>query len=289
MALAFNNAREIGEAYDAGQVIWSQWRKAPAVVTAAGYWLDLSMTPGNPRPNYYASAPLEAAQLARSTDGGIDHGPPMGSSNAKWLRKLSARTVTAGAVPLHLLLCDYLLYYPFVDESLLDEQPTTQPVALSRYSDGAGVQLMAVCVGPQAGGATFTVRYTNSEGVSDRVTVAATMGTQAVNGTVLTSAPATAGSKGPFLTLQAGDSGVRSVEGITIGGAGDVGLMTIVLVKPLVNLALRETTAAVEVDFLTDTSRMVRVYDDAYLNFVARTMGSVTGASIFGDAEFIWS
>lgn len=49
------------------------------------------------------------------------------------------------------------------------------------------------------------------------------MSTQFVNGTILHSMQANASypNNGPFLSLQAGDSGVRSVESVTIGGAGD--------------------------------------------------------------------
>lgn len=41
---------------------------------------------------------------------------------------------------------------------------------LPRYSDGIGVQIMPVVVAGQTGGQTFTVNYTNSEGVAGRVT-----------------------------------------------------------------------------------------------------------------------
>lgn len=35
----------------------SSWRKAPTQTTGVGVWFDLSMSPGNPVPNYYIGTP----------------------------------------------------------------------------------------------------------------------------------------------------------------------------------------------------------------------------------------
>jgi hypothetical protein len=128
------------------------WRKVPTQTTALGIWFDLSMSPGNPVPNYYAAAPLVSKRLAQSTDGGIFHGSAV-SPMVKHLTKLTAITVTTTAVPLPMILLDYLLYYPFIDMSVFGEaQPMTQGETLPRYPTGAGVQMMAVEVAAQIGG-----------------------------------------------------------------------------------------------------------------------------------------
>jgi hypothetical protein len=274
-----------------GATVYTGWRKLPSVATAAGFWQDLSMAPGNPRPNYYASSPQIAARLAQSTDGGIYHGGAV-SPSTKHLRILTALTAAAGAVPLPMTLCDYLLYYPFLDESIIDEeQVMDNTVGLSRYTNGAGVRIMAVVVaGHTVGtGTFFTVNYTNQAGVAGRTTLPAQLGTQFVNGTIATSARATASCFAPFLPLQAGDTGVRSVEGITFTGIPDVGLVTLVLVKPLADISLRGIDAPVEVDFLIDRPSSPRIVDDAYLNFIALAGGSLSAAQIMGDATFTWS
>jgi hypothetical protein len=80
------------------------------------------MSPGNPVPNFYAAAPLESKALAQSTDGGMYHGAAPGGTYTKHLRRIMALTVTTTAVPLPCILCDYLLYYPFVDMSVTDQQ-----------------------------------------------------------------------------------------------------------------------------------------------------------------------
>ena len=287
----FNSHRALTQRLvDEGATTYAGWRKAPAVVTAQGFWQDLSMAPGNPRPNYYASSPLVAATLAHSTDGGIYHGKNV-SPSTKHVARIMAMTVTAGAVPLPMILCDYLLYYPFVDEGTVDEeQVMDNTVTLSRYATGDNVQMMAVVVASHtAGGATFTVNYTNSAGVAGRTSQAVKLNTQFVNGTIVTTATATAQCFGPFIPLQSGDTGVRSVQGVTVASPGDVGLFTLVLVKPLADVSLRGIDAPVEVDFRLDRPSLPVVVDDAYLNWLVMANGSLTGANILGDITTVWS
>lgn len=77
-----------------------------------------------------------------------------------------------------------------------------------------------------AGGAvvSFICSYTNSDGVAGRTTRAVNLTTQTVTGTIASTASATAGCNGPFLPLQSGDSGVRSIQSVTFTSATDVGL-----------------------------------------------------------------
>lgn len=284
----FRNLRELTDAQDAGQYLYASWRKQPTQATGAGVWFDLSMSPGNPAPNYYIGSPNVFTPLKQSTDGGLRHG---GNVNAlgkkKFLRKLMAQTVTGTAAPLSMRMMDYIGFYPFIDESVLDEQFMDNTVAPTRYADGRGVQLMPVVVAGQTGGQPFTVNYTNSDGVTGRVTQTAVMSTQFVNGTVLHSVQANAGypNNGPFLTLQAGDSGVQSVQSVTIGGIGDVGLFALVLVKPLASFSLYGIDAPTEVDYWQDMASMPEILDDAYLNLVALPNGTLSGAPINGILE----
>jgi hypothetical protein len=53
---------------------------------------------------------------------------------------------SASGLPINLTLCDFLLYYPSVDDSVLDVQTLDNTVTLPRYQDGKGVQVIAVTV-----------------------------------------------------------------------------------------------------------------------------------------------
>jgi hypothetical protein len=283
----FRNAREMADAQDAGRYLVRSWRKQATQTTGAGIWFDLSMSPGNPVPNYYIGAAGAFTPLKRSTDGGLDHGPSVAQFGfKKYLRKLMAISTTATAAPLTLLLLDYIGFYGFIDESVTDEQPLDNTLAPTRYADGRGVQLMPIVVAGQTGGQPFTVNYTNQDGVPGRVTSSVIMSTQAVNGTVLHSQQSGADKGGPFLPLQSGDSGVRSVQSVTIGGVGDVGLFALVMAKPLATLDIRGIDAPTEIDYMTDCGCSIpEIKDDAYLNFAALPIGTLAGAPIIGLIE----
>ena len=288
----FPNIRAMVLAENAGQYLYASFRKQATQTTAAGIWFDLSMSPGNPAPNYYIGSPNVFVPLKQSTDGGLRHG---GNVNAlgqkKFLRKLMAMTPTATAAPLRMILLDYIGFYGFVDESILDEQFMDNTTPLPRHADGRGVQLMPIVVAGQTGGQTFTVNYTNQDGVAGRITQAVAMSTQFVNGTVLHSAQAGTAyvNNGPFLPLQRGDSGVQSVQSVTIGGVGDVGLFALVLVKPLATFSLTGIDAPTEIDYWVDSPSAPEIEDDAYLNFIALPGGTLSGAPIHGIIETTWN
>lgn len=289
--MSFASIGSLVDAEAAGRVTMAYVRKVPAVVTVAGGWYDYSMCPGSPPPQYYAAAPLTATTLTRSADGGIRHGGNV-SPMSKHLRRVSFSCVTAGGVPQTFNLLDYLLFYPFVDMGTVDEQTMDNTATLPRYTDGDGVQMMAVLVAPHSVvGDSFVVNYTNQDGTAGRVTPAHTMTTGvAVNGTILTTQSAGVGRNGPFMRLQSGDTGVRSVESVTCTAGTDVGLFTIVLVKPLATFAVREITAPVERDFVTAAGLQApQIVDDAYLNFISCPAGSISAAALNGIVEFTWN
>jgi hypothetical protein len=276
----FNNIKEI---VDKDSVVYTGFRKTPTQVTASGIWFDISMSPGNPKPNYYASEPLVSAGMYQSVQGGVFHGA---DANYKALRELKVMFSAQAGQNCVMLLCDYLMYYPFIDESLVEEQPLINSVGLPRYPDGKGVQMMPVVVAGQLGGQSFYVTYTNSDGVAGRISKTVTCTTQAVNGTILTSGSAQINTGGPFIPLQDGDEGVRSVEAVTMLG-GDVGLFSLVLVKPLATLTTRLSSSPVEIDYLKDFMSMPEIKNDAYLNFVCHPRGSLQNITFLGDATFI--
>lgn len=288
--MTFTSVGQLADA-QAERSKYLSFRKLPAVVTGAGTWYDYSMAPGNPTPQYYAAAPLTAQTMARSTDGGIQHGGNV-SPLSKYLRKLTLMSVAAAGVPQRVYMLDYLMFYPFVDMGTPDQQDMVNVQTLPRYATGAGVQMMAILVAPHGLiGDTFFVTYTNQDGTAGRVTPLHTMSTAiAVNGTILTTQQTGAGRFGPFLALQAGDTGVRSIEAVQCTAGTDVGLFTLVLVQPLAEMTVREITAPTEADFyLTSGGKLPAIVDDAYLNFISCPNGSLTGVPLFGDATFIWN
>lgn len=286
--MAVDNVKSLIDAEMNGQTFFSSWRKQPTQTTGANIWFDLSMSPGNPRPNNYIGNANTFTRLAQSTDGGIPHGGTV-APQQKFLRLLSAQTSSGTAVPLPMMVLDYLGFYPFIDESDTTEQAMDNTVGLSRYADGEGVQIMPIVVAPQSGGtAGFVVTYTNSKGVTGRKTPRHIIGTQAVNGTIITSAGAVVDSCGPFMALERGDTGAPIIESIKFDGVGDIGLMTLVLVKPIAKHSIRGIDAPVEQDFFMDSSSLPEIKDDAYLNFISLPVGTLAAAPIYGWIKTLW-
>jgi hypothetical protein len=287
--MGVNSIKQVIDAENKGAVRRYQWRKVPSQVTTAGYWFDLSLSPGNPVPKYWFDAtPLVAKSVSQSTDGGIWHGPNT-SPEQQFLRMTTAMSSSATGLPLPLILCDYLLYYPSIDDSLTDEQVLDNTVTLPRYTDGKGVQVIAVSVAGRTGGQSFYFTYTNSDGVSGRTSQIVQENAIAAIGTIATSSLSTLSQSGnPFIGLQSGDSGVRSIESVTMLGV-DVGLFSLILVKPLAQTQIREQTAPVEKDYLIESSDLPKIEDDAYLSWLTCPNGSLNAVTLFGDLQVIYN
>lgn len=281
--------REIAESERDGFTFISGWRKQPTQTTGAGIWFDLSMSPGNPRPNNYIGPSGVFTPMSQSEDGGIPHGGNV-FPKTKMLRIFEAQTATAAATPLTLHLLDYLGFYSFIDESDTDEQFLDNTIGLPRYTNGNGVQIMPVVVAPQVGGSSgFVVTYTNSNGVSGRKTPRHLITTQAINGTIASSGGSVADSRAPFMALQSGDTGVLRVDSIQFDGVGDIGLLALVLVKPIAKHYIRGIDAPSERDYFTDDAALPVIQDDAYLNLLSLPAGNLSGAPIFGYIKTLWA
>lgn len=285
--MGFAGNKEVIDCIDAGRTSLFTWRKTPSSSPSAGQWLDLSMSPGNPVPNYYASSPLVAASLSQSTKGGIYHGVT-GTGYDKRVLTFAAMTITSTAPPVAMYLLDYLLYYPYCDMSDTDLQYMDNSITLPRSTDGQNVKIMPIQVAAQTGSQTFRVYYTNQDGVGGRVTPTVTCNTSSVTGVIITSASATADASSPFIPLQAGDTGVTAIEAFEML-TPDVGLITLALVKPVVTHSILEITAPVEQCSLLDFIRLPKIEPDAYLNTIIHLgNGTVSSAPFHGYLQTVW-
>lgn len=295
----FAGIKEVIDAENAGKMREYIFRKTPSQVTTIGLWFDLSMSPGMPTPKYwFDAAPLTARAITQSSDGGFYHGPNV-SPSTKYLRKLTIQGHTTTNVvpyPMSMILCDYIMYYPTIDDGTTDEQVMDNTVTLPRYTDGAGVQMIAVTTGARTGGQTFSVKYTNQDGVTGQVTPTLTQNTSTLLGTLTNTDRNVANGSGPFIPLAAGDSGVRAVESVTMNGV-DVGLFSIILVKPLAFITSREhmntNTGApgvpYEKDLLMYDNTIPIVYDDAFLSMVVLPQASLSTTTLVGGLKVIWN
>ena len=81
----------VDECYTQGKNWISSYRKVPAIASTQGMAYDLSMAPGNPRPNYYTGDSLTAT--AFNTNYGIWHGGNV-SPAKKYLKSILMMSVS---------------------------------------------------------------------------------------------------------------------------------------------------------------------------------------------------
>lgn len=283
----FSGIKGLVDAQIAGNTREYSWRKNTSAVNTASLWFDISMSPGIPAAKFwFDSPPLVAKAISQSTDGGIFHGANLSPSEA-YISKFISQSTASTPLPLVMIVCDYLLYYPTLADDTTDEQVLTNSVTLPRYADGEGVQIMLVSLAARTGGGTLTVNYTNSDGVAGRVSGPAVLNSAAAVGTIANSERATANGVGPFIGLQSGDRGVRSVESVTMSIADSGGLFAVLLVKPLFQTLIRGIDAPVEKDLLIQSASLPRIYDDAFISFICLPQGILSSSNLTGSMKII--
>lgn len=281
--------RALSDAYETGAT-WTSWVHKTGGPTSgtAGRWCDASMGAGIPKYNAYVGGQLAATALNNEGNAGIYLGPTPASGLTRHIAATQLQSTSTTLAPAFFVLADYLLFYPLIDGDSTDQQDMYNTATLPRYADGAGVQCMVVVTTPMAANAIATVRYTNQAGVSGRTSSFQVIASTNV-GVIASSSNVSgaAGSVSPFIPLASGDTGIRSIESITLSsGAG--GFFALVLVRPLVHLQLRENVTATEVVQLLQRATLPRVFDGAYLNFLYITNSTGTPVTLRGFVEFAW-
>ncbi len=296
----FRRIAEWVEAGPSGQEHYTSFRKAiSSTATTTSAWIDYSYFPGSPAANFYASAPLEAATV----DAARGIYVPTVAPATQWLRNLKVMSAASSATSTtngrqQLIVADLLLYYPFVDtDAVGEQQDMVNATTIQRYDFG-----QVIAVGQSAASTTgqFTFSYTNQDGTAGRTSQNHFTFAIAGGGQVVASSVASATSYHPFLHLQAGDYGVKSIESVTFT-AGGGGLMALVIVHPLLTAYTtqesRRTTsgnlesygACVEFASLIH-NRPQQIKDGAVLDiFASGYAGSLATSTLAGILETTWN
>jgi len=294
--VGFAAVSDFAAADEAGRTWTTTFRKAVASATTIGNaWTDYTYFAGSPVANFYASTPLAAALI--DADKGIYTGGAVlpATKHVKNLMLMSAAptVATTSNGRQEIALCDYLMYYPFIDtDAVGEEQLLDNTVTLPRYDAG-----QVVAVGQSASSALgqFTFNYTNQDGVAGRVsqnnfTFIVGGGGQVVG------ASGVGASYNPFCYLQAGDRAVQSIQSVTFTAAGG-GLMALVIVKPLLKSVITEECrtnfaafgSCTELASIIHHAGAPRVLDGAVLGLLAAGYaGSIASSILAGVLEVAW-
>lgn len=298
--MGFSNIKEYAEADERGQTWITGFRKlvASAASPTSGL-IDYLYYSGSPTANFYASSPYVSAVVEAGKGIYVPNVAPMTQhlKNLTVMSNASSATATTNQRQ-RLLLADYLLYYPFIDtDAVGEEQVLENTVTLPRYDYGS---VVAVSQSAAAAVGQFTMTYTNQDGVAGRVsqnnfTLAGLTGGGQVATTTLSG-----NGYSPFVDLQVGDYGVKSIESVTFTAAGG-GLMALVIVKPLfshvVTQECRRTTtgnlesygAADKWDAIIHQAGSPQIKDGAIIGIFGQGFaGSLASSTLVGLLETVW-
>jgi hypothetical protein len=224
------------------------------------------------------AVPTASVALGRDSDRAIN-GPTQRAGTGR-MAILGGRISPAGASGVALMLVDVLNISGGLNGTLATAQTTGLPTAaLTRYTSGEGVQAALVIhsvLGTTA--VTATCSYTNQAGVAGRITPAF----------AIDSGSRQTGCLRP-LPLQGGDTGIRSVESVTLSAStGTAGNFGVVLFKPLAMMFANDVEGANVIDCVS-TGRMVGQFadyeNDACLSCFAVMQANqiVNGAILVGE------
>lgn len=167
-----------------------------------------------------------------------------------------------------------------------------------RYTSGDGVRAfysIGVLSGAQAS-SQFTMSYTNTTGTKGAGTDGRTLGmtvvttTSAIVSHIAHSGVGT-GNTGPFLPLQATDTGIRKVTAarFSVAGATANGQANLVLCKPLASIPVTTAFVAAERDLMNQLPSLPRLRDGACLGILVFAGAVIPSASTYqGYHDVAW-
>lgn len=175
-----------------------------------------------------AAIPTTSSALSGTSDVALAELPAV---NTGRLTVLGSTFSQNQATSMCLIVADILNHSGGLDGTITTEQTTNLPTAaLTRYTSGEGVMagiLIYSTIGST--GTTYTVKYTNQNGTSGKISSESVIGVASYR------------EPGALLPvpLVDGDTGVRSVESVTLGSStGVAGNVGVILFKPLAMMAI---------------------------------------------------
>lgn len=245
--------------------------KVGITAEAAGQWYTWALNPGYPG----AWSPGTDGVNGRVTDGsgGADDGGALpyvdAASGANYLVGFSGSSTVA----CRMAVFDVLWVNDALDPTDTMAQAIVSPTWPARDTNGAtaghGIQVgILVTTATGQGGALtdITLEYTNSAGTAERTATMASFPATATAGTVV------------WFELEGGDSGVRSIEGITIGTTMSSGAISLIAARKLAAFPV----GVANVGGKADLGDGVRLYNGTCMLLMAR-LSATTAMTCEGE------
>jgi len=266
--MGFSSYDALIAAATAGKIQEIQFAKAMPLAGAAGQCVSLWEADSIP-PAGGSGTSLVGRSCSPSTTGALYFANPTAPDT---LHLVNAQAFASAANLGSLVLYDRLVDVGGISMTSTSPQTITMS-ALPRFADGAGVQMFLEVTTNISGAPVFTIDYTDQAG-------------NAATTPSLTCAANSAGrfaySSQVYIPLAAGDTGVQSVSGITLSVSGSAGVARLVLAKPIATLPLLAAASVTEKDYVTQTPKLPRLYDNHCLGLFLFCSGTSTG-TIYGQ------
>jgi hypothetical protein len=247
--------------------------KASMTAEAAGVFHSYWTAAGRPAAGNAPSVGLAGEVVDNNFAGVIPYANAQ-AGKKKMLAGLSLSSTTAGVM----FLYDRLWQNSTINVTTTTLQSWTAVAAPSRDENGQNlganveafleVYTATTNASPVTGA---TISYTNSAGVAGRTGTIQSINATAVAGTMIA------------ITLQAGDTGVKSIEGITLGTSLVSGSVGLVLVRRLAEIPIPNANSGDYRNFF-DIGRSL--YDGTALALLALVSGTTAGV-VAGNVQLI--
>lgn len=276
-----------------GQRFRADWNKTIGVNYTAGRWHDMSLLTGAPVANAFTGTALNAQVADENSGYGMFHGGNV-SALTKHLINMGAVGNAATTVPGTLMLIDMCLYYPGISLTSASVQNLVNGSSLTRYTNGVGLRpylvvTAATGVNTPSIAMSYTRQTTGGTDTGRALGAATNLTASAIIGHISHSGTAT-NNRGPFLPLQSGDTGIKSVQSVTITTPhATSGTAALVLARPIMEIPMTVANAMTERDLVTQLPSMPKIEDGACLTWIYLAgAATVAGSIISGKLEFGW-
>jgi hypothetical protein len=294
--MGYSTYDDIISELSAGKRFSEMWCKSQTTAPAANNWYDLWPVGGNPQAGTYPGAARTAVQWDDTATGAMLHG---GNVSPDTKHVLTAYGNSNNITPT-LVLYDRVLTYEACTISN-GNQVMTNTLTAQRYISGGqpGLKIMVTCqtlLGATANAYT-QLQYTDQDGntlqsmptsFGVNVIVSAAAPTTTLGARVVS--PAVSGGSltfGPFMSLAAGDTGVRLIDNYT-HSANNTGTLAYVLGQPLVYIPVQAAGQGTLADQVQQLANLPRVYDGACLSFMLYAPTATANIVPNGRFEMGW-
>lgn len=164
------------------------------------------------------------------------------------------------------MLVDLLLYYPNL---VVTGTPTTinNTNTLPRYTSGSGV-MGAMLVQTPLGAASPNLALTFTANDNSTQTSSCIANNNSLQAGQLFTSGTTATAGGPFLTIPAGLSGIKTLQSYTITAGSTTGLVCFALFKPIMSIPVTAINQISEMEYLNQYMSLPQIQDGACLGLL---------------------